>query len=113
MKRTIIITIWLGVMAVCFYLLWTNPADAKFVPECERWAYYEGEDNYPDSIIMHTIGCDNDGTVGGDYERMEGECAYHARRGYRNGLAANSVELRNYVAKFGCVQWEDGSYSKE
>jgi hypothetical protein len=126
MKKLLIVIAWLVIMVGGFYLLATNPNPEAYGQgvtitvtrvgkpntECQRWAYNEGEDGYPDSPIMHTIGCDNNGLVGGVYQRMEGECYLHARRAYRSkGLAANSVELKNYVESFGCTQWEDGTYS--
>lgn len=116
MRKAIIVIIWLVVMFGGLYILVTNPnpeaygAEITFANECELWAYIEGEDNYPDSAIMHSIGCDNNGLVGGTYHRMEGECYLHARRGYRNGLDAASPELVQYVKSFGCEAFEDGSY---
>lgn len=100
------------IMTAALYLLITNPAETAPAPtECETWAYAEGEDNYPDSIIMHTIGCDNDGSVGGTYYRAEGRCAYVARDAYRNhGLAANSQELVDHMQARNCATFEDGTY---
>ena len=91
------------------FILASHPADAA--SECNRWAYAEGEDGYPDSIIMKTIGCDDGYYADGDYERAEGQCAAIARSAYRTGIyEANSAALRQYMRHRGCVTHEDGSY---
>jgi hypothetical protein len=96
---------------VAAFLLVTNPAEARVNGECERWAYNLGEDNYPDSIIMHTIGCDNSGETFAPYVRDEGRCAAIARAAFRNrGLPAASLALDNYMMTRGCDTLDDGTY---
>lgn len=93
------------------YLLLTNPAEASVTSECERWAYDLGEDNYPDSYLMHTIGCDNSGETFAPYVRGEGRCAAIARNAYRtHELQPGTAMLDTHMILRGCDTMEDGSY---
>lgn len=115
-RTTIYNAILLAIFVVCGYILITNPpaesAQAPVFGECQQWAVDLDQAFLPDSPIMHSVGCDEGRLTEGVYVRVDGPCNEAARRGYRNGLEADSPELIEYVESFGCTYYDDGTYGE-